>query len=132
MPPPWGDRPVSFLRDIQPVLDRHCVRCHGGLKPAGGAGFLRRPDCRTTREVAGYGHNRAFETILDKGLVCLSPARAQDASITPPLAYGSLQEQAGHGPGRQVARRRGEAERGGAAAPGDLDRRQRARTTTAS
>ena len=87
-PPPWGDRPVSFLRDIQPVLDRHCVSCHSGLKPAGGAdlsGGLISFDS----EVAGYGHNRAYETILDQGLVAMSAVRAQDASITPPLAYGS-------------------------------------------
>jgi mono/diheme cytochrome c family protein len=88
MPPPWGDRPVSFLRDIQPVLDQHCVRCHTGLKPGGGLDFsggLVSHD----RDVAGYGHNRAFETILEKKLVVLAPARAQDASITPPLAYGA-------------------------------------------
>jgi mono/diheme cytochrome c family protein len=89
-PPPWGDRPVNFLRDVQPVLDRHCVRCHSGLKPAGQidliGGLISFDD-----EVAGYGHNRAYETILEKGLVSISAARAQDASITPPLAYGSLQ-----------------------------------------
>jgi len=32
----WGDKPVNFLRDIQPIFDQHCVRCHGGLKPKGG------------------------------------------------------------------------------------------------
>jgi len=88
VPPPWGERPVSFLRDIQPILDQHCVRCHAGLKPAGGidlGGGLISHD----GEVAHYGHNRAFETILQRQLVSLSPARAQDASITPPLAYGS-------------------------------------------
>jgi len=87
-PPPWGDRPISFLRDIQPILDRQCVRCHSGLKPAGGldlCGGLISHD----PAIADYGHNRAFETILEKGLVSLSPARAQDASITPPMAYGS-------------------------------------------
>lgn len=90
VPPPWGDRPISFLRDIQPVLDGHCVRCHSGLKPAGGidlGGGLISYDA----EVADYGHNRAFETILEKNLISLSAARAQDASITPPLAYGSQQ-----------------------------------------
>jgi hypothetical protein len=90
VPPPWGDQPVSFLRDIQPILDQHCVRCHSGLKPAHGldlGGGLISYD----GEVADYGHNRAFETILEKGLVSLSAARAQDASITPPLAYGSYQ-----------------------------------------
>ena len=29
VPPPWGTQVVSFLRDIQPVLDRHCASCHG-------------------------------------------------------------------------------------------------------
>jgi mono/diheme cytochrome c family protein len=87
-PPPWGDRAVSFLRDVQPVLDRQCVNCHRGLKPAGGVdlfGGLTSSD----QEVAGYGHNRAYETILEKGLVSISAVRAQDAEITPPLAYGS-------------------------------------------
>ncbi|MHC5057505.1 MAG: HzsA-related protein, partial [Planctomycetota bacterium] len=28
---------IDFPRDVQPVLDRHCVRCHGYEKPAGGA-----------------------------------------------------------------------------------------------
>jgi mono/diheme cytochrome c family protein len=86
--PPWGDRPVSFLRDVQPVLDRHCTRCHAGLDPAGGLDFsggLVSHD----EEVAGYGHNRAFETMLANNLVALSPARMQDAGITPPFAYGA-------------------------------------------
>jgi len=29
--PPLGQaRGFSFIRDVQPILDRHCVRCHGG------------------------------------------------------------------------------------------------------
>jgi hypothetical protein len=27
-PPPWGTRPVSFLRDVQPVLNDKCASCH--------------------------------------------------------------------------------------------------------
>jgi mono/diheme cytochrome c family protein len=27
---PDGTRPLSYARLVQPVLDRHCVRCHGG------------------------------------------------------------------------------------------------------
>ncbi|MBI2927526.1 MAG: hypothetical protein HYY24_17665 [Verrucomicrobia bacterium] len=88
LPAPWGDRPVSFLRDIQPVLDRHCVSCHSGLKPAGGIDLFTGLTSHDA-EVAGYGHNRAYETILEKELVSVSAVRKQDASITPPLAYGS-------------------------------------------
>jgi hypothetical protein len=88
LPAPWGDAPISFLRDVQPVLDQHCVRCHSGLRPAGDLDFFGGLISYDSA-VAGYGHNRAFETILAKGLVAISAARAQDASITPPLAYGS-------------------------------------------
>jgi hypothetical protein len=88
LPAPWGEQPVSFLRDIQPVLDRQCVRCHSGLKPAAGLDFHGGLTSHDT-QVPGYGYNRAFETIISKDLVSRSAARAQDASITPPLAYGS-------------------------------------------
>ena len=27
-PPPWGTRTISFLRDVQPLLNEQCVRCH--------------------------------------------------------------------------------------------------------
>jgi hypothetical protein len=97
IPPPWGDRPVSFLRDIQPILDRHCVSCHGGLKPAGSldlCGGLT--DWSREFEpwwglVPGYGFNRAFETITQAKLVAAAEPNLQDASITPPLAYGAHQ-----------------------------------------
>jgi mono/diheme cytochrome c family protein len=85
---PWGNRPISFLRDVQPVLDEHCVRCHSGLNPKSGLDFSGGL-IAWDEEVPHYGHNRAFETILQHALVSLSPARMQDASITPPLAYGS-------------------------------------------
>ncbi len=34
-PGPWGGRPFSYPEVVQPVLDRHCVRCHGGEKTEG-------------------------------------------------------------------------------------------------
>ena len=95
IPPPWGDRPVSFLRDVQPVLDRHCVQCHSGLKPAGGLDFCGGlTDWSRQYEqwwglVPGYGFNRAFETINRAKLVATAEPNLQDASITPPLAYGA-------------------------------------------
>jgi hypothetical protein len=32
-PPPWGEESISFERFAQPLLDRHCVRCHQGKEP---------------------------------------------------------------------------------------------------
>ena len=97
IPPPWGTRPISFLRDIQPILDRHCVACHGGLKPAGGLDFCGGlTDWSREFEpwwglVPGYGFNRAFETIHRAQLAATAEPNLQDASITPPLAYGAHQ-----------------------------------------
>jgi len=34
--PEWGVRGFSYARLVQPVLDRHCVRCHRGTEPAAG------------------------------------------------------------------------------------------------
>jgi hypothetical protein len=31
-----GKRPLDFAADVQPVLDRHCVKCHSGEKPKAG------------------------------------------------------------------------------------------------
>ncbi|MDI9603150.1 MAG: NPCBM/NEW2 domain-containing protein [Acidobacteriota bacterium] len=27
-PPPWGDQAISFLREVQPLLNDHCAACH--------------------------------------------------------------------------------------------------------
>ncbi len=32
-PPPWGAGPIDFVTQVQPVLDRYCVDCHGGAAP---------------------------------------------------------------------------------------------------
>ncbi len=31
-----GARPLHYPTDVQPVLDRHCIRCHGGPEPKAG------------------------------------------------------------------------------------------------
>jgi len=37
-PGPDGSNPLSYPLLVQPVLDRHCVRCHGGETPSGPGG----------------------------------------------------------------------------------------------
>lgn len=34
--PPWGDRTLSFARDLQPLIDAKCVNCHAYDRPANG------------------------------------------------------------------------------------------------
>lgn len=80
--PPWGAVPVSFLRDVQPVLDRRCGACHAGLKPAAGldlSGGL-------TAE-----HNRAYDTLVQgrsSRWVSVSN-KHDDAKISLPRMFGS-------------------------------------------
>ncbi len=78
-PPPWGAHTLSFLRDVQPVFDRNCVRCHSGLKPAGGLDFS---GGLTER------YNVAYETISAARLIARSNV-GEDARITKPLEFGS-------------------------------------------
>jgi hypothetical protein len=85
-PPPWGTRPISFLREIQPILDKHCVGCHGGMKPAAGLDFFG--GLTSGGHVADYGYNRAFDTIIRNRLVAWSPVQG-DAAVTQPLQFGS-------------------------------------------
>ena len=39
-----GGRPFSFAEMIQPVLDRHCVACHGGDRTDGGVDLTSAPE----------------------------------------------------------------------------------------
>lgn len=39
-----GGRPFGFVEVVQPVLDRHCVRCHGGEKTEGNCNLTGNPD----------------------------------------------------------------------------------------
>jgi hypothetical protein len=48
IPPPWGDATVSFPRFVQPILDRYCIRCHGGEKPKSGLNLTHRTEPERT------------------------------------------------------------------------------------
>ena len=85
-PPPWGTQPVSFLRDIQPILDKHCAGCHDGLKPAAGLDFSGGLTSR--RVIPAFAANRAYDTLRVQDLVSRSNIH-DDARVTAPLAFGS-------------------------------------------
>ncbi|MHC5057621.1 MAG: HzsA-related protein [Planctomycetota bacterium] len=80
-PPQWGAGPVDFVKQVQPVLDRHCVECHRGPKAKG------RVDLSGDKT---RFFNMAFETLVfGRDLVAryhINPGRTGNF---PPLATGS-------------------------------------------
>jgi len=77
-----GPRMVHYALDVQPVLDKHCVRCHGGKAPKGKldlSGELTRV------------WNRSYEGIINKNLVSFLYGCYGEANIPaePPLTFGS-------------------------------------------
>ncbi len=81
-------RPIHYVTDVQPILDRHCVSCHNPQKPDG--------DIDLCRELTTF-FNRSYETIMSKDLVAHiqefkgPQVRAQKQNVVPlsPYALGS-------------------------------------------
>jgi len=79
-PPPWGEGTIDFVRLVQPVLDRHCVRCHGGEKTEA--------DLDLSGDKTRF-FNMAFETLTDRRLVTFYWIHDAPTGNFPPLASGS-------------------------------------------
>jgi len=89
-PPPWGGRvALGYEWLIQPILDEHCIRCHGGPKPEAGLDF------RSARGPGGFF--RSFRTMFSpppvggkqrQPLVAVSN-RFSNSSVTRPKQFGS-------------------------------------------
>jgi len=83
--PSWGSaNPISFLRDVQPVLDRHCTRCHSGLKPDGNLDLFG--------GLTGAAHPKAHNTSYDALTKYVPRANFhEDFKVTQPYQFGSAQ-----------------------------------------
>ena len=95
-PGPWGGRPFCFVEVVQPVLDQHCVRCHGGEKTEGKIDLTATPSGHYTRSYVALCGDRDFwgagtnPRNAAEALVPRFGARNQ-VQITPPGgAYGAL------------------------------------------
>jgi hypothetical protein len=79
-------RPLDYVTDIQPILDRHCVKCHSGDQPD------TRLDLRGELTTL---FNRSYENILQAGLVDAiqewngAAEAMQHAVVSPPYSHGS-------------------------------------------
>ena len=82
VPPPWGTQIVSFLRDVQPVLNAKCVACHTH-------------DRQTNRVILTDDLTDQFTIGYEELLPYLSVANAmrwdhpEDVYARPPYTYGS-------------------------------------------
>jgi hypothetical protein len=73
-PGPDGTRPFSYVRLVQPVLDKHCVRCHGSEKVEKGVdltgapheGFTRSYWALCGKSAYGAGANSAAESYVPR------------------------------------------------------------------
>jgi len=59
-PGPDGCAPFSYVRLVQPVLDRHCTSCHSGESPAGGMDLTGAIDGQWTRSYLALTQGQRF------------------------------------------------------------------------
>ena len=108
-PPPWGAaQALDYETLVQPILDRHCVKCHSEKEPRGNVVLTgtRVPGSEDTYLFpANEGLLRSYLTMVgfpqwpagggrQRSMVGPSPLvslsdRFSDGSVTPPLAFGS-------------------------------------------
>jgi len=77
-----GPRTVHYALDIRPILDRHCVGCHGAKEPRG--------ELDLSGELTKL-YDRSYENLIEKGLVShLNDGYgAANVAPEPPLTFGS-------------------------------------------
>ena len=76
-------RPLHYPADVQPVLDKHCVRCHGGAAPDGKLNLSGTPTPL---------FSRSYEELLDKGYArgfSEWTRNPKDSAVPPPYSQGS-------------------------------------------
>ena len=66
-PPPWGVRTFGFPKLVQPILDKHCIKCHNGAKDKG-KGLDLRADSKEAEAFApnvyciyGVGYKKCYK-----------------------------------------------------------------------
>jgi len=88
-----GKRPLDFMTDVQPVLNKHCIECHSGKEPKAGlnlSGELTQHFCRSYESLlperrGGKGRKRSCFPLVGlvvgenhpkTGNVCYLPTRS--------------------------------------------------------
>jgi formylglycine-generating enzyme required for sulfatase activity len=88
---PWYGPPrgFDFTREVQPVLDRHCVGCHDGRPVAGDRPMPDLRDRDSVGDYAGLPLSKLGATRLDPALLESDPQRFPTCAGMP-VPYGQL------------------------------------------
>ena len=81
-PPPWGTQTLSFLRDVQPVLNDRCVACHAFDR---WSNRLVLTDDLTNQFTVGYEELLPYLSVAD----AMRWDTPDDVYARPPYTYGS-------------------------------------------
>jgi len=88
-----GRRPLDYVLDVQPVWDRHCVKCHGGAEPRGTLDLRGTPTAMFNASYESLVPERRRNPLRDRGL--LGPVIGENHPKTgnidylPPKSLGS-------------------------------------------
>ncbi len=94
-PPPWGaDRALGYEWLIQPILDKHCTRCHAtadGREPKGGLDFsaARGPGGFHRSFLTMFGGREAFAKARPVDPLVSIADRFDNSAVTRPKQFGS-------------------------------------------
>jgi hypothetical protein len=83
LPPTWGTRPLGYEWLVQPVLDRHCVQCHGGAKPDAGL------DLRPTKVTFGLDTMLGSYFAVRRAKLVTCSTQRLNGAITKVKQFGS-------------------------------------------
>ncbi len=87
-----GGQPFSFVRFVQPVLDKHCVRCHGGAGEDGKPRLDGKIDLRGEVDPRIRHYSRSYVSLMSRGGLVPRYAARNQVQLTPP---GGLQSARG-------------------------------------
>ncbi|WP_143306029.1 DUF1553 domain-containing protein [Chitinophaga vietnamensis] len=78
-------KPVSFSMEVKPILNKHCISCHGGVKQSGGFSVLFREEAlgntKSGKPAIIPGHPEKSEFI--RRLTCKDPKERMPQKGTP-------------------------------------------------
>ena len=97
LPPVAGKSGLSFDKDIQPLLQNSCVRCHGSERPKGNL----RLDSREAVLKGGEDGKVVVPGDSKKSWLVIAAAQIDDGTAMPPKRRPGGPGGFGHGPGGQ-------------------------------